>query len=143
MSGTKWKEVYPLYAKDERYINMLGLPGSSPLELFWDNVDELDMELDHKVKGVEKLLSDKSFEVTDKTSLEELEEIIKADELALKIVAGGIEAVYRHVSGILRLERMSTLLSLSSTTSPSGRKPIPSDARSVNNADFRKSFVMH
>lgn len=104
MSGTKWKEVYPLFAKDERYISMLGLPGSSPLELFWDNVDELDMELDHKVKGVERLLNDKSFEVTDRTSLEELEEIIKADEEASKLVAGGIEAVYRHVSGIVQLE---------------------------------------
>ena len=108
MSGTKWKEVYPLFAKDERYINMLGLPGSSPLELFWDIVDELDMELDHKVKAVEKLLNDKSFEVTDQTSHEELEEIIKSDELVSKMIAGGIEAVYRHVSGIIWLERMST-----------------------------------
>ena len=103
-SGTKWKEVYPLFTKDERYLNMLGLPGSSPLELFWDVVDELDMELDHKVKGVEKLLNDKSLEVTDKTSLEEVEEIIKADELVSKVVAGDIGAVYRHVSGIFRLE---------------------------------------
>ena len=142
-SGTKWKEVYPLFAKDERYIGMLGLPGSSPLELFWDIVDELDMELDHKVKGVEKLLNDNSFEVTDKTSLEELEEIIKSDELVLKLVAGGMEAVYRHVSGIIRLERMSTLLSLSSTMSPSGRKPMPDDARNESIADFRKIFAMH
>jgi pre-mRNA-processing factor 40 len=142
-SGTKWKEVYPLFAKDERYINMLGLPGSSPLELFWDIVDELDMELDHKVKGVEKLLSDKSVEVTDKTSLEELAEIIKTDELVSKVVGTGTEAVYRHVSGITQLERMSTLLSLSSTRWPSGRKPMPDDARNENNADFRKTFVMH
>ena len=112
-SGTKWKEVYPLFSKDERYIGMLGLPGSSPLELFWDIVDELDMELDHKVKAVEKLLNDNSFEITDKTSLEELEEIIKSDELVLKMVGGGMEAVYRHVSGIIRLERMSTLYCLS------------------------------
>ena len=143
MSGTKWKEVYPLFAKDERYINMLGLPGSSPLELFWDIVDELDMELDHKVKAVEKLLNDKSFEVTDQTSHEELEEIIKSDELVSKMIAGGIEAVYRHVSGIIRLERMSTQLSLSSMMSPSGRKLMPDDARSENIADFRKTFVMH
>lgn len=142
-SGTKWKEVYPLFAKDERYINMLGLPGSSPLELFWDVVDELDMELDHKVKGVEKLLNDKSFEVTDKMSHEELEEIIKADELVLKVVAGDIGAVYRHVSGMTRLERMFTLLSPSSTKWPLGRKPMADDVRSENNADFRKTFVMH
>jgi hypothetical protein len=122
---------------------MLGLPGSSPLELFWDAVDELDMELDHKVKGVEKLLNEKSFEVTDKTSLEELEEIIKADELVSKVVAGDIEAVYRHVSGIVRLEQMSGLMSLSSTMWPLGRKPMLDDARSENSADFRKTCVMH
>lgn len=122
---------------------MLGLPGSSPLELFWDVVDELDMELDHKVKGVEKLLNDKSFEVTDETSLEELEEIIKADELVSKVVAGDIGAVYRHVSGTVRPERTSRLRFLSSTIWPLGRKPIPDDARSGNNADFRKSCVMH
>jgi len=122
---------------------MLGLPGSSPLELFWDAVDELDMELDHKVKGVEKLFNDKSFEVTDKTSLEELEEIIKSDELVSKIVAGDIGAVYRHVSGTVRLERISRLRSLSSTTWPLGRKLMADDARSGNTADFRKTFVMH
>jgi hypothetical protein len=120
---------------------MLGLPGSSPLELFWDAVDELDMELDHKVKGVEKLLNEKSFDVTDKTSLEELEEIIKSDELVSKVVAGDIGAVYRHVSGITRLERR--LRPRSSTMWPLGRKPRQDDAQSGNSADFKKTFVMH
>ena len=46
---TKWKDVYPLFSKDERYINMLGNPGSNPLELFWDIVDSYDQQLDIKV----------------------------------------------------------------------------------------------
>jgi len=122
---------------------MLGLPGSSPLELFWDVIDELDMELDHKVKGVEKLFVDKSFEVTDNTSLEELEEIIKADEVVSKMVAGDTGAVYRHVSGTVQLDRMSRLRSLSSTMWPLGRKPMAGDVRSGNNDASRKTFVMH
>ncbi|KAG6865134.1 hypothetical protein C0991_004871 [Blastosporella zonata] len=50
---TKWKEVYPNFAEDERYLSMLGNPGSNPLELFWDVVDVLDQELDRKIAVVE------------------------------------------------------------------------------------------
>ncbi|KAI3600446.1 formin binding protein, partial [Moniliophthora roreri] len=46
---TKWKEVYHLFRDDERYINMLGNPGSNQLELFWDVVDALDQKLDDKI----------------------------------------------------------------------------------------------
>ncbi|KAK7056267.1 U1 snRNP protein [Paramarasmius palmivorus] len=49
---TKWKEVYPLFKDDERYINMLGNPGSNQLELFWDVVDALDQKLDEKIAVV-------------------------------------------------------------------------------------------
>ena len=50
---TKWKEVYPLFQDDERYLNMLGNPGSNPIELFWDVVDGLDQALDAKIVVVE------------------------------------------------------------------------------------------
>ncbi|KAJ3122005.1 hypothetical protein HK098_003190 [Nowakowskiella sp. JEL0407] len=42
---TKWKDVYPKFKDDERYKNMIGQPGSSPLELFWDVVVEMDRKL--------------------------------------------------------------------------------------------------
>jgi pre-mRNA-processing factor 40 len=50
---TKWKEVYHLFRYDDRYLNMLGNPGSNPLELFWDAVDALDQKLDAKIVLVE------------------------------------------------------------------------------------------
>ncbi|KAJ7509732.1 hypothetical protein B0H11DRAFT_1960858 [Mycena galericulata] len=50
---TKWKDVYPLFRSDERYLNMLGNPGSNPLELFWDTVDVLDQALEKKIAVVE------------------------------------------------------------------------------------------
>lgn len=53
---TKWKEVYPLFRDDERYLDMLGNPGSNPLELFWDAVDTLDQQLDAKVGIVEDVI---------------------------------------------------------------------------------------
>lgn len=39
-AGSKWSQVYPLLAKDDRYQAMLGQPGSTPLDLFWDMVEE-------------------------------------------------------------------------------------------------------
>ena len=53
---TKWKEVYPSFKEDERYLNILGSPGSNPLELFWDLVDGLDQKLDEKMAVVEEVL---------------------------------------------------------------------------------------
>ena len=50
---TKWKEVYHLFRHDDRYLNMLGNPGSNPLELFWDAVDALDQKLDTKIVVVD------------------------------------------------------------------------------------------
>ena len=50
---TKWKQVYSLFRDDQRYLNMLGNPGSNPLELFWDAVDTLDQKLDAKLTVVE------------------------------------------------------------------------------------------
>lgn len=39
-AGTKWSSIYPLIAMDERYTAMLGQPGSTPLDLFWDIVED-------------------------------------------------------------------------------------------------------
>ncbi|KAI0367020.1 hypothetical protein BV20DRAFT_1123833 [Pilatotrama ljubarskyi] len=47
---TKWKQVYPTFANDNRYLDMLGNPGSNPIELFWDIVDALDQKLDAKIE---------------------------------------------------------------------------------------------
>ena len=39
-AGVKWMNVLPVFEKDERYTAMLGQPGSTPLDLFWDTVEE-------------------------------------------------------------------------------------------------------
>ena len=50
---SKWKHVYPKFSTDNRYLDMLGKPGSNPIELFWDVVDDLDQKLDAKILIVE------------------------------------------------------------------------------------------
>lgn len=49
----KWKDIYPKFSSDGRYLDMLGKPGSNPIELFWDVVDDLDQKLDAKIATVE------------------------------------------------------------------------------------------
>lgn len=44
-AGTKWSSIYPLIESDDRYLSMLGQPGSSPLDLFWDIVEEEERAL--------------------------------------------------------------------------------------------------
>ena len=50
---SKWKDIYPLFQDDERYLNLLGKPGSNPIKLFWDAVNVLVQALDKKVDIVE------------------------------------------------------------------------------------------
>jgi pre-mRNA-processing factor 40 len=50
---SKWKHVYPKFSSDNRYLDMLGRPGSNPIELFWDVVDDLDQKLDAKIATVD------------------------------------------------------------------------------------------
>lgn len=45
---TKWMDIHPLIKDDEKYTNMLGQPGSTPLDYFWDMMEEVDREVRHK-----------------------------------------------------------------------------------------------
>ncbi|PFH51972.1 hypothetical protein AMATHDRAFT_74657 [Amanita thiersii Skay4041] len=94
---SKWKEIYSAIHNDERYLSILGNPGSNPLELFWDVVDGLDQQLDKKIAKVELVFKkqgdaimgdlenggqDKSslrgFVVGPETTEEEFNDIVKA-----------------------------------------------------------------
>ena len=44
-AGSKWMNIHPLIQDDPRYVAMLGQSGSSPLDLFWDMVEEEERSL--------------------------------------------------------------------------------------------------
>lgn len=44
-AGTKWSQIHPLIVEDGRYKAMLGQSGSTPLDLFWDMVEEEERSL--------------------------------------------------------------------------------------------------
>jgi pre-mRNA-processing factor 40 len=39
-AGTKWKDIHSTIQDDPRYLAMLGQGGSSPVDLFWDELEE-------------------------------------------------------------------------------------------------------
>lgn len=77
---TKWKEVYSLFSSESAYLDMLGKPGSTPLELFWDVVDELDQQLDARIAIALRVLKNKDFNVTVDTPEEEFLKALKDAE---------------------------------------------------------------
>lgn len=44
-AGAKWSIIYPMMESDDRYTAMLGQSGSTPLDLFWDVVEEEERAL--------------------------------------------------------------------------------------------------
>ncbi|KAL1686553.1 hypothetical protein GGG16DRAFT_63968, partial [Schizophyllum commune] len=102
---SKWKEVYPLFKDDERYLNMLGNPGSNPLELFWDRVDELDQVLDKKMEMEDVAEHEKRQEITPETTEEEFMGMVKDDpEVKEKLSEDDLKEIFRtmHAAAIKR-----------------------------------------
>ncbi|KAI0343200.1 hypothetical protein BDW22DRAFT_1484047 [Trametopsis cervina] len=91
---TQWKSVYPSFSDDKRYLDMLGNPGSNPLELFWDIVDDLDQKLDKKIEIARQAMTrwdektsdgstleglPKPFKIVPETTKEQFLQVIKSD----------------------------------------------------------------
>lgn len=97
---TKWKTVYPLFSNDDRYLSMLGNPGSNPLELFWDCVDGLDQKLDAKLSVV----NDVVYRHNAKLQLESGDryEDMKADSDGVKAFAVGPETTEVQFLGVVK-----------------------------------------
>jgi pre-mRNA-processing factor 40 len=112
---SKWKQVYPEFADDQRYLDLLGNPGSNPLELFWDVVDTLDQRLDAKIalvneaiarhnadarldpKAAEEGEEPKGFVVGADTTLEELQAVVQSGSSEKEIDPKDVEAVFYAV----------------------------------------------
>ncbi|GAA5830706.1 hypothetical protein JCM11251_001050 [Rhodosporidiobolus azoricus] len=93
-AGTTWKSSYPLIAHDERYFAVLGTSGSSPLELFWDLVDELDVRAEEDQHVVELVAKELGLKVDEKTEEDEFTKILIRDERLAKMDSGAIRATF-------------------------------------------------
>ncbi|EER30077.1 hypothetical protein D8B26_007365 [Coccidioides posadasii str. Silveira] len=78
-AGSKWMDIFPFIQEDVRYTSMLGQPGSTPLDLFWDIVEEEERSLRGPRNDILDVLDDKRYELTLKTTFEEFASIMLTD----------------------------------------------------------------
>ncbi|GAA5928334.1 hypothetical protein JCM10213_005710 [Rhodosporidiobolus nylandii] len=78
-AGTTWQTIYPLLEHDDRYHAVLGAQGSSPLELFWDLVDELDVRAEEDQHVVELVAKEKGLVVGEETTEEDFLKALEGD----------------------------------------------------------------
>ncbi|BGP62244.1 U1 snRNP protein [Rhodotorula toruloides] len=96
-AGATWKSAYPLFHHDERYLALLGQPGSSPLDLFWDVVDELDIRAEEDQLLIETVAKEKGMVVKEETTEEEFAKALEGDERVEKMDYGAIKATFEKL----------------------------------------------
>ncbi|KAK9330254.1 hypothetical protein V1520DRAFT_341037 [Lipomyces starkeyi] len=82
---TRWMDIYPLTKGDSRFDNIVGQEGSGPLDLFWDTVEKINKDMRIKRDILLDVLADRHFQVTDKTTFEEFENVLVTDARAAEI----------------------------------------------------------
>ncbi|WVR09199.1 hypothetical protein IAU60_006261 [Kwoniella sp. DSM 27419] len=99
---SKWKDTYKQVKADERYTALLGLPGSSPLDLWMDAVDDLGEETSHAADKVQRALSMEGKEIKLDTKYEELDGWIRELHIDSQIEERLRKEVFDLVHGRLR-----------------------------------------
>ncbi|KAI3274894.1 hypothetical protein CBS147309_3808 [Penicillium roqueforti] len=96
-AGTKWMNICPIIKDDPRYHGILGQPGSTPLDLFWDMVEEEERALRGPRNDVLDVLDDKRFEVTTETTFDEFNSIMSADRRTSKIDPEILNLIFQRI----------------------------------------------
>lgn len=66
-----WGEIFPLIRNDDALLRVIGQPGSTPLELFYDFVDSLDQQLERQTADALQHISKLGHTVEPSTTSEE------------------------------------------------------------------------
>ncbi|KAL6717897.1 U1 snRNP protein [Lecanora helva] len=96
-AGTKWMNVLPEVHEDHRYVAMLGQPGSTPLDLFWDMVEEEERALRIIRNDVYDVLEDKRYEMTPKTTFTEFMDVMSTDRRTISIPSETMELIFNRL----------------------------------------------
>merc|ERR1712168_586091 len=79
-SMSLWVELYPTISADIRFTQMLGQPGSTPLDLFKFYVEDLKSRFYDEKKIIKDILKEKEFEMSPETSFEDFATIVCEDK---------------------------------------------------------------
>ena len=78
---TKWKDIFPSFKHDERYLATLGQPGSTAMELWMDAVDDLNEEIERAAAKIERAVVDIKVD----TTFDQFESMIKDAHLDTQV----------------------------------------------------------
>ena len=104
-AGTKWMEILPLIQEDPRYVAILGQPGSTALDLFWDTVEEEERSFRLVRNDVYDVLEDQRVEITTSTPLAEFLPIMQSDRRTAPIPRDLLELAFHRI--IEKVQRRS------------------------------------
>lgn len=76
-AGSKWQDLHPLIVGDDRYQAYMGQPGSDPIELFWDIVEDEERRLRSKRNEAMDVMEERRWEMHLTTSIEEFKEVMQ------------------------------------------------------------------
>lgn len=96
-ASTKWKDFYPHIKEEKRYKTLLGMPGSSPIELFWDLVEDEDRRLRPQRMDVYSVLEDRKFELCLDTEYAEFKALMRSDPRTHGISAKDLLPIYEKL----------------------------------------------
>lgn len=77
--NSKWRDTLRIIKDEERYTNLLGLPGSTALELWMDAVDDLSEEIDRATAKLENGIE--AGKIKSTTTFDEFEQWVKEAHL--------------------------------------------------------------
>ncbi|CCU81928.1 pre-mRNA-processing protein prp40/formin binding protein (FNB3) [Blumeria hordei DH14] len=96
-AGSKWSDIFSSIESDDRYQAMLGQPGSTPLDLFWDMVEEEERALRSIRNDVLDVLDDKRFEIQPKTHFDEFLALMKADRRTSNVDHEALSLIFERL----------------------------------------------
>lgn len=96
-AATTWQSIYPVIEADERFEALLGIPGSSPLDLFWDVIDVLELAAEEEQRVVEDVFSGKNGKVEEGTTFEEFSKMLEGDEKLKEVDYAVLQATFEKV----------------------------------------------
>jgi pre-mRNA-processing factor 40 len=77
-AGSKWQDVFPVLRHDPRFEKYLGVPGSDPLDLFWDVVEDEERKLRSKRNDALDVLEEQRWEMTLDTKPDEFAKVLRS-----------------------------------------------------------------
>jgi len=96
-SMSRWMDLFPKISTDMRFSKMLGQAGSTPLDLFKFFVEDLKSRYSDEKKIIKEIIKDKGFEVEVRTTFEEYNAVVTADERSSALDPGNIKMAFNSM----------------------------------------------